>query len=50
LEWIDRNFVRSLNPRKQTFGSALGMSALCQKRTQAVQQNKQLFNHLIGNG
>ena len=39
-----------LFPRKQTFVGASGMSALCQKRPNALQQNASLFDHLVGAG
>jgi hypothetical protein len=37
-----------LYPQKQTSFSALAMSALCQKRTHALQQKGLLFDHLVG--
>jgi hypothetical protein len=40
-----------LYPRKQTFVSAIAMSALGHKRTHAVQQKaRSLFDHLVGAG
>jgi len=37
-----------LHPQKQTSQRAVGVSALCQKQTHAPQQNKSLFNHIVG--
>src|SRR5215471_14125488 len=39
-----------LYPQKQTLELSLEMSALCQKRTHAPQQNWALFDHLVGAG
>jgi len=39
-----------LYPRKRTFVSASGMSALCQKRTPAPQQKSVLFDHFVRRG
>src|SRR5262249_41448768 len=39
-----------LYPRKRTNSGHLGMSALCQKRTYAVQQTEALFDQLVGAG
>jgi hypothetical protein len=37
-----------LYPQKRTLELTLGMSALCQKRTHALQQKGQLFDQLVG--
>jgi len=37
-----------LYPQKRTLIERVGMSALCQKQTYAVQQFGQLFDHLVG--
>src|SRR6516165_5656945 len=37
-----------LYPRKRTFVERVRMSALCQKRTHALQQTVSLFDHVIG--
>ena len=37
-----------LYPRKRTSRDTTGMSALCQKRTYALQQKSPLFDHLVG--
>src|SRR6516164_2077453 len=39
-----------LYPRKRTLSDATGMSALCQKRTFALQQIASLFDHLVDAG
>ena len=39
---------RDVRPRKRTFNSAAGMSALGQKRTHAPKQKGSLFDHLVG--
>src|SRR5262245_32566365 len=39
-----------LYPRKRTSSGYLGMSALCQKRTFALQQIARLFDHLVSAG
>src|SRR5262245_45489088 len=39
-----------LCPRKRTKSGHLEKSALCQKRTNALQQKAQLFDHLVGAG
>ena len=39
-----------LYPRKRTSSTHVGMSALCQKRPNALQQNASLFDHLVGAG
>jgi hypothetical protein len=38
----------SLYPQKRTLELSRGMSALCQKRAHAVQQNKSVFDRLVG--
>src|SRR5262245_39871891 len=38
----------SLYPRKQTSPGAACMSARCQSRPNALQQNAMLFDHLVG--
>jgi hypothetical protein len=40
--------VSPLCSRKQTLLGAIGMSALCHKRTYAVQQIVRLFDYLVG--
>src|SRR5215813_2016971 len=40
----------TLYPRKRTKSRHVGMSALCQKRTNAPQQKISLFDHLVGAG
>jgi len=37
-------------PPKRTNGRCLDMSALCQSRLNAPQQNASLFDHLVGDG
>ena len=39
-----------LYPRKRTKSRWLGLSALCQSRLNAPQQNASLFDHLVGDG
>src|SRR5262245_21875193 len=53
--WVKRRHRRAfgrcpLYPQKQTSLAAMVMSALCQKRTYAVQLNNRLFDHPIGKG
>jgi hypothetical protein len=39
-----------LRPRERTSSDTTGISALCQKRTNAPQQKVSLFDHFVGEG
>jgi hypothetical protein len=48
IETLNKEVNAGLYPQKWTNSRHVCMSALCQKRTRALQQKCPLFDHLVG--